>query len=67
MVGRTERIRPTGQLRGVLGGVDQGQRQQGYDEEMKRARKGPSRLHRCNYKSIKLLIPDPVPVAGRGL
>lgn len=39
VVGRAEKIRPAGELRGVLGRIDQGERQQGYYEEMNKPRR----------------------------
>lgn len=38
VVGRAEKIRPAGELRGVLGWFNESQRQQGHDAQMKRAR-----------------------------
>lgn len=40
MVGRAEKVRPAGELRGVLGRVNTGQRQQGYDAQA--VKKSPS-------------------------
>ena len=54
MVGGAEEIMPAGELRGVLGRIDQGQRQQGHYEEIKKPRRSVAlRLGSCRLKWVE--------------